>query len=479
MDKKLPPPPDIMSADDAAFHVPPPSYEEVMGVYQTSMKQAVQYLPRLAYIDLMPRCLKPGHIAEKIQPKFDNFSAIITGANRWLADHPEVAVWKCESIECPLSADAGGGLHYDLNGMIRHDSTFGFCCYIKGVRLWLTSAQPGSTPQQLGLRNIQPAKAVIELPTRYRQGKITIEGVVSPMMTNAFETLEGLEATVNKLNDTLKKDPISGTILTIETDTVKAFEGFKNDLDPESTCWCENKDKHRRLTQVIRIFYVRGPSSNEQIGMPSWIRDFCPEVTQQPDASKPGKFEPFDNPVDRMAQWISTQQGPRVVNIQQFDATVSRRFNELNISADSTDELVSTFSDRRLAKNLRVFYVTSSVNMASSRLNVSSRVFLPARLGPKQFETMTQTMERVDYWLKVTGAPVFSVETLKLLFSESNANGAEVASGDYTVRAMQGKQWLSAIRVYFATTYTEPDPASLPPLPGYNGSTSSGSCVIV
>ena len=58
----------------------------------------------------------------------------------------------------------------------------------------------------------------------------------------------------------------SGTILTIETDTIKAFDRFKENLDPEGCCWFENKDKFKRVTQVIRIVYVKGPPAGEQIG---------------------------------------------------------------------------------------------------------------------------------------------------------------------------------------------------------------------
>jgi hypothetical protein len=58
----------------------------------------------------------------------------------------------------------------------------------------------------------------------------------------------------------------TGTVLTIETDNVKAFEGLQKDFDPESTCWSENKDKSQRNTQVIRIFYVKGSATNADIG---------------------------------------------------------------------------------------------------------------------------------------------------------------------------------------------------------------------
>lgn len=61
-------------------------------------------------------------------------------------------------------------------------------------------------------------------------------------------------------------DVVTGSVLTIETDNVKAYEGLQKDFDPESTCWTENKDRTQRNTQVIRIFYVKGAPAKEEIG---------------------------------------------------------------------------------------------------------------------------------------------------------------------------------------------------------------------
>ncbi|WAR31388.1 LOW QUALITY PROTEIN: hypothetical protein MAR_033973 [Mya arenaria] len=360
------PAPVPISADEAAFHVPPPS-------------------------------------------------AVVTGANRWLADHPELSVWKCECVQTPLSTARDGSLYYDLNSMVRHDSTYGYSVYLKGLRMWLTTAQPGSTPQQLGLRTAVPEVKTIELPNRYRKGRI-------------------IEMKCRR------------RILTIGTDMVKAFDQFKLDLDPDAACWDEDKDRYSRVTQVLRIFYLQGPPGNEEIAM---------------------------------GQWVTQQKGSRIVNIQQFDAIVEKTFdNELKVETDSTDDAVWAFKDRRLAKTLRVFQVTSGGQAVAQQPNhINSRLFLPARMGPKVFESMTQTMDRVDFWLRVTGANVYNVETVKLLLHETQPAGADVAASEYRIQKMTGKYWLTAIRVYIAGPYNEPDPSQLPPVPLYKS--GSGSCTIV
>lgn len=77
--------------------------------------------------------------------------------------------------------------------------------------------------------------------------------------------------------------------------------------------------------------------------------------------------------------------------------------DEIEISSDSTDDVISTFQDQRFARILRVFYTTSSAVRRLPVNYISSRLFLPVRIGPKSFECMTQTMARIEAWLRVTG----------------------------------------------------------------------------
>lgn len=67
-----------------------------------------------------------------------------------------------------------------------------------------------------------------------------------------------------------------------------------------------------------------------------------------------------------------------------------------------------------MARTIRIFHVTTplSVNSADT---ITARLFLPARTGHKTFETMTQTMSRIQAWLRVTG---MFYEFDKILFSK-------------------------------------------------------------
>ncbi|XP_045182533.2 uncharacterized protein LOC123541053 isoform X4 [Mercenaria mercenaria] len=479
-------PPSFVSSDESHIRRPAPKYCEVMGVYQTSVNsdQTGSDIPPLSYIDIMPRCLSEGHIAGKIIPKFEDFSAILEGANRWLQDHPGLTVIKCETVDKRLHEAKDGSLIYELNEMLRNEPSNGFTVYVKGLRMWMKrNPKPSSETQQIGIRNIVPEKLTIELPTHghYRSGRLVISHEVRMLGgLHPFHTYEGFEDTIIRLKGHLVDDPIPGSILTIETDSLKVCQKVKKDLNPNSTCWSEEKDKWRRDTLVVRIYYIKGEPALEEIG----YEDLVPYVIDPPesDTSNHGKFENFDSMISRLGTWVSQNQGVRIVNIQQFDARVHQSHvgTSLHISSDSTDHVIDTHSERRMARALRVIHVTTPLTINSAN-TATDRLFLPARTGHKTFETMTQTMERVQAWLRLTDVPVLSVETVYILFHEHNVESTDYTLSEYTVHAESGgKHWLTAIRLYLSSTYTEPDPADLPPVPEYHhGLHGHGPCSIL
>ena len=81
-------------------------------------------------------------------------SSIMAGVNRWLSDHPEVSVWKCETVHRTLTSGPAGEVYYDLNTMIRFDGTFGYTVFLKGVRYDYTleeTSPTNKTSHTLGL----------------------------------------------------------------------------------------------------------------------------------------------------------------------------------------------------------------------------------------------------------------------------------------------------------------------------------------
>lgn len=100
------------------------------------------------------------------------------------------------------------------------------------------------------------------------------------------------------------------------------------------------------------------------------------------------------------------------VYVTLFLVLISFLLVKLTVSPDSTDDMVSSFSQRRMARTLRVFHIKSSLAVTSPN-TITSRLFLPARTGRRSFETMTQTMDRVDAWLRCTGSFVGGYHLLR------------------------------------------------------------------
>jgi hypothetical protein len=58
---------------------------------------------------------------------------------------------------------------------------------------------------------------------------------------------------------------IVGTILNVEGAMMKTFEMFSEvDVDPDVTVYT-SQHKFKRLTQILRVFYLLGPPSGEEI----------------------------------------------------------------------------------------------------------------------------------------------------------------------------------------------------------------------
>lgn len=91
----------------------------------------------------------------------------------------------------------------------------------------------------------------------------------------------------------------------------------------------------------------------------------------------------------------------------------------LEILSDQTDDIDDGMSDRLFLKTLRVFYVTKpSVKPPPQVSFVTSKLFLPIRTGERSFESMSQTMFRIEAWLKVTGVSKFLPTSCMIFYHE-------------------------------------------------------------
>lgn len=458
--------------------MPPPSYEEIMGHQtQTSVQhETTSDIPPLAYVDIMPRLLEKGNIKYKVAPKFDKFSYTMEVANEWLRTNPGYAVWKCETVERKVDAGHPGGPPViEMDKTTIHHATYGFNVFVRGVRMWLVKKTDGTPPQQLGLMNVVPDKKIIEWASyRHRAFMLDDPFYRSHVVSRHFVTYDDFTETIVKLNSRLKANPLPGTILNVEGATMKTFVyGDDVSLDPDDTSY-SSEHKMKRSTQILRIFFIRGPPSHEEIH----LQEIVPEMTRPGAGFSNPQWQSWAEVNGKLGGWLSNSRGVRVVNIQAYNAKVSRGIERAVIMTDCTDEIQSSFLARDYVKILRVFYTTGSPIQSQPVVNFSSRLFVPARIGRRTFEGMAQTMYRIEAWLRAAGLPIYNVETVQYLLVEHKPFGVEFDKCAWSENPNLGNIFVTAIRVYFPCTYMEPDPRLLPPQPYYDPAAGGDCCTL-
>lgn len=287
---------------------------------------------------------------------------------------------------------------------------------------------------------------------------------------------EGLKTTMEKLNNELKSEPVGGTILNVECAVIKAAEGFERlEVDPNNTVFHENGGKLRRYTQIIRIFYVIGSPAQETID----LVDVIPKVTHKPGMGTPAKFESYDEAMERLSRNPPSElREGRVVNLQTLFPQYKEFAGEVDVLANDTDDFVTGSLNRKQMQILRIFRVNGS-SPRPFPPSLSTKLFVPVRTGSRSFETMLQTMFRIEAWLRVTGSPIYNVETVSYLFNEHSSSGVDASKSSVVSPVGVGKHFVTAIRVYFYQQYQEPDPALLPPVFSWTESSGSSSCTLL
>nr|XP_022315782.1 uncharacterized protein LOC111119665 [Crassostrea virginica] len=367
-----------------------------------------------------------------------------------------------------------------MDKMIFHESTYGFNVLIRGLRLWLHVRDPSTPPQQLGLLNKVPHSTDININDRmiHPFGHFVIG---HPLFVQTFgfsmTSYEGFEKTLQNLNEELKTRPLQGSILSVESASLKVSEGLeKAVIDPDSTVCHENGGKMRRYTQILRVFYVIGDPVHETIGM----KEFIPSITRQPELLSHAQFQTFDDVMMKFCKWLPHQTGIKMLNIQSYDVRYTENMGRLDILSDQTDDIDDGTLDRLFLKTLRVFYVTKPSTKPPPQISfVTSKLFLPVRTGEGSFESMSQTMYRIEAWLKVTGIPVYNVETVRFLYRQPLRLGVDDSRSNYTCFRGTGKYFVTAVRLYFLHPFQEPHPSYLPQsFPWDPSQKSSSTCAI-
>jgi hypothetical protein len=235
-------------------------------------------------------------------------------------------------------------------------------------------------------------------------------------------------------------------------------------VNTELTFWKEDSGDTKQINFAIRVFSLLSPTaSRETIG----YQDFVPEKTTR---SKDNRgYELYSDVMDRAARWIARQQGVRFTNLQTIP---------IKIKKHSAFEERCTFTEhgRRVTPYLnivRAYFVicqampAGAAHIAFSSTRLTYRTFAPAQLTvatgnvlPK-YEDVRTVVERINHWLQMTGARLFSIETVPIrLTTTGNLLGSNATFVPNHDGSTYAARFLFHIRIYLNGDYTEQPVAS-------------------
>lgn len=406
--------------------------------------------PPMTFVDFMPPLIEEASSKDD-PPVYSEFSTVLEQANQWLKGNPSFKVMKLESF---LKKIADKDV-VDLEQVVYHESAFGVNKYLRGLRLWLAPRLDSSEPvQEIGYLTTLPepvdesdAESALAgfRPSRFRVA------VVLPSYCGMVDMMA-------QLNKFLKKKPIPGSILNIETIKVKYEESANKCLDTEKMCWADCGKEDRVYINAIRVFYVVGKPAFEVVG----YHDEIPVCINNWETIPKLRFCPFTTVVQRARNWLRNQKGIRVVNMQTVEVYCDRTSKgEAKVHHELCGYGEAANQDSQFARVLRIFFVQDSKSEESlySSLDLSTRLFIPSRRGQwgKNCESFSKTMQRVILWLQLSKNPIFGVETVNHQFCpDSYGTGVKENDAGISLNATSGKYFITTVRLFFPCQFQDP-----------------------
>ena len=249
----------------------------------------------------------------------------------------------------------------------------------------------------------------------------------------------------------------------METVTVKIpdfDEGSMTNIsfDANKSAWRDCYDKF--ACHYLRVYYLPEQIVSETLH----YADFCADCTRRSKHSP--RFQDFDGIMDNCRLWL-LQLSPEshILNSQTVEAQYrgkpknNRRLYNPDICLYSDYEAIPRI------RFLRIYYVTpdgpAPPNDDYLAPLLSHKTFVPATLRRRHHESLATLMQRVERWLRVTGATVVCAETLPILehvWHDRSTADTTVFRSEYEDGGTQFDQepLLYVVRVYLDTVYPEP-----------------------
>ncbi|ELU18788.1 hypothetical protein CAPTEDRAFT_229337 [Capitella teleta] len=391
------------------------------------------YIPRgvrLGYMDFVPRLVKKKLLKED---EYETFSVLIQRANNWLEEHDGLQLVSCETIT--WTSVTKKEIFSDSTHFTKTNRSYDATYIFRGLRLWYFMDVVPSPEHQKGNMPVIQCQTFTARPS------------------------ERFDQLVIRVNEQLHSNRLPGQILSVETIRITCLTDNSRAVNPELCCWKEKAEK-KQIVFALRMYSTLAPvESCETIG----FQDFVPVKNQRNKDNK--GYELFSELMERGARWIVRQQGVRFTNMQTLPVKIKKKgpFEERCVFTEHQGEEPTNY-----LSILRVFFVVqdaggaASANFSAARLTY--RTFVPAQVNtatastPLEFEDTRTLMDRINQWLQITGACLFSMETVP---SRLTTGGLQLLGPEATFQPHGSgrgliEKWLYNIRIYLDGDYVEP-----------------------
>ena len=409
---------------------PPPTYAECM-------RDAVP----LSFVDFWPQCISLGE-ENFIFSRFEHFDRVMAEANMWLQEHPQVVVRNCETVEIKASSLD----EFILNTSSKTStcrSTFRPLLYIKGLRVWYSS------------------KIIDKLPFAFAVTPCMLSYInIRPSTVNNHNGVqyERFPSLIDRCNTLIRCGLINGRILNVETVCAKEPEPEDGKIigvavDPDKSSW---RDTYAKVALTfLRVYYLPEQPVTEKLH----FKDFLPEYVRR--SRHHPKYRDFSTVMDDCRLWlVHLDSQYRLVNAQTLETA---HFAKQEGQLDTHYCFYHDYEGVPRVRFLRVYYANEDVGVEYGVPLLSHKTFLPGVIKKRRHETLATLMQRVESWLRATGASVVCVETLPILEQAFHEKGNGEGS-------LYRSEWMDAnteydhemllyiVRVYLDTVYPEPPP---------------------
>ncbi|ELT87871.1 hypothetical protein CAPTEDRAFT_196296 [Capitella teleta] len=323
----------------------------------------------------------------------------------------------------------------------------------------------------------------------------TFTDVIPLMKKSKKFAFEDLKETVANFNEKLKRIPLNGRILNIQTLQLKTKDKIaptQDKYEENVFTWIREGDDSPEYFYLtyLRIFYQEGAATPAGAVPQIAYEDFTPKQSEDSKSNK--DFENFSKPLTRAQSFLTQNADKRFINIQTVDHFFSKSpGSKFEAKTYKTLLKETDTGDIRQLRFVRLYYedylhIDGTFVPEYNQTYLNYKTFCPEKIqretkaSPPVYESSKDAWSRVVAWLRATRVRVIHAERIVIRAFPGN----KCVYGDHEESFLSHRpDWnefhLYAIRVHINGVFSEPPAHLLPPIPTIPAATETKSCSIM